>query len=671
MIRKQKGTYPRILSRVLFVGLAGGLAALSVSFPAPSDCANAPEFDPWVHVRTNQRGTACTVRVGVSSFAELNPNHPVINATLEHLAVMLPQETVCVNYYPTTELLAADLRKKEVDFFIASSGFYRRTLLLGAKDLSVVVGPHAPDPNRAEGSVFLITADRTDIRDLEDLRGKTLVANLDWGFSGFQTALREVVALQPPGARAKDFFRTIGFVGHDQKAVLEALLEGRADAGALKTCLLEEYEARRPEWKGKFRVVHEIADTDFACRTSTRLYPNWVFAATPRVPTELARRTALALLEMPRTEEGLYWGIGTDFSEVDGLMRDLRLGPYEILDEWSLRALWERYKVFVSVLLTLVAGGLLHAWRTERLVRRRTAQLTAAHAREKAAAREARLQEERLALLQKRAAVGQMSNMVAHELRQPLAAILAYGHGLERLAEAGRVDSDILGSTLVKITCEADRANGIVERVRQYARSKSMRRTSTDARTLFEEAVRAFRLTERAQRVAFEALDETLGTNNGAASADGSLRLWVDELEAGLALQNLLRNAADAALSRRENKCEAEDESDDRDRPRVRFSLSSSGGYVLYRIEDNGPRLSDEAFARLSMPLTSEKPEGLGLGLGIARSIAEAHGGQVTFVRLATCGLAAHFALPIETSPEEHPDKRPPESFTEPSKNEK
>ncbi len=657
--RPRAGLRPHVLSRALFTGFVVGLATLSAAFPASSARASAPEIDPWVHVRADQRDTACTVRVGVSSFAELNPNHPIINATLEHLARTLPRETVCVNYYPTTERLAADLRRKEVDFFIASSGFYRRTLLLGAKDLSVVAGPHAPDPNRAEGSVFLTTADRTDIRNLEDLRGKTLVANLDWGFSGFQTALREVVPLQPQGARARDFFRTIGFVGHDQKAVLEALLEGRADAGALKTCLLEEYEARRPEWKGKFRVINEVADSGFACRTSTRLYPNWVFAATPRAPTALARRTALALLEMPRTEEGLYWGIGTDFSEVDGLMRDLRLGPYEILDEWSLRALWERYKVLVSVLLTLIAGGLLHAWRSERLVRRRTAQLTAAHAREKAAAREARLQEERLALLQKRAAVGQMSNMVAHELRQPLAAILAYGHGLERLAEARRVNADVLGSTLVKITREAERANGIVERVRQYARAKSVRRTSTDARALFDEAVRAFRLTERARRVVFEAGDETLD-----AIADGSLYLWVDELEVGLALQNLLRNAADAALSRGESG------GDDSERPRVRFSLLSSSGYVVYRIEDNGPRLDDEAFARLSMPLTSEKPEGLGLGLGIARSIAQAHGGQVTFERLSTCGLAALFALPIESAPEERSDEHPTASSSTSSKNE-
>ncbi len=643
--RQSKGKRPRILAQALFA-----VFVTAASFSASLARAGEPAFDPWVHVRADQRGTVCTVRVGVSSFAELNPNHPIINATLEHLAATLPRESVCVNYYPTTERLAADLRKKEVDFFIASSGFYRRTLLLGAKDLSVVAGPHAPDPNRAEGSVFLTRIDRTDIQDLEDLRGKTLVANLDWGFSGFQTALREIVPLQPQGARAKDFFRSIAFVGHDQKAVLEALLEGRADAGALKTCLLEEYEARRPEWKGKFRVVNEIPDTDFACRTSTRLYPNWVFAATPRVPTELARRTALALLEMPRTDEGLYWGIGTDFSEVDGLMRDLRLGPYEILDEWSLRAFWERYKVLVSVLLTLVAGGLLHAWRAERLVRRRTAQLTEAHAREKAAAREARLQEERLALLQKHAAVGQMSNMVAHELRQPLAAILAYGHGLERLAEAGRANPDILGSTLVKITREADRANGIVERVRQYARSKSVRRTSTDARALFDEAVRAFRLTERAHRVAFEAVDETLDETLDAAR--WPQRLWVDELEAGLALQNLLRNAADAALSREKQ------EGDGPERPRVRFSLSSSGGYVVYRIEDNGPRLDDDALARLSMPLTSEKPEGLGLGLGIARSIAEAHGGQVTFERLATCGLAALFTLPIESAPEDCSDKQ-------------
>lgn len=597
--------------------LAAFLVAFSILTGVEEVSAAAPEL------------ALCTVRVGVSSFAEGNSNQPIINETVAHLGQALAGETVCATFYPSTELLLADMRRGSVDFFISSSGLYRRALLLGAKDLGVVLGPHVPNPNRAEGSVFLVLSDRDDIRSLRDARDKVLAANLKTGFSGFQTAIRELTAYT---SDPMVWFRHMIFTGRDQREVLRALDEGRADVGAVKTCLLEAWEEEDPSLVGRYRVIDEKHYEDFGCRVSTKLYPNWVFAVMPSVDTALARRVTEALLDMKPSVEGLYWSIGTDFSEVDALMRDLHIGAFDILDDWSLEMLWLRYKAPVSVLLTLILGGLVHAWRTERLVRRRTAELTEAHEAERRLAKEARDIETKLAAVTKTAMIGQMSGMVAHELRQPLAAVEAYARGLERLSENGTASHEVLSTTLAKITRETARANAIVEKVRQYARSQTVRRAQTDPRALLNAALQAFSHSDVSKRVTL-----TVGTILPESSG---IFVRVDPLEIELALSNLLKNAAEAATGT------AFPGANPPTAPEVAVRMELPGDAVLYAVADNGPALDDEAFARLSVPLSSAKPEGLGLGLGIARSIAEAHGGSLIIVRREPVGVEARLTLP-------------------------
>lgn len=211
----------------------------------------------------------------------------------------------------------------------------------------------------------------------------------------------------------------------------------------------------------------------------------------------------------------------------------------------------------------------------------------------------------------------------------------------EGLAENGMPSADILTTTLAKITRETARANAIVEQVRQYARSRTVRRARTDPKALFDAALRVFGHSEVAKRVSLR-VEEAWAVGGAEIPT-----VRVDPLEIELALTNLLKNAAEAATL-------------PRGVPEVSVRAEARGQAVIFTIEDNGPALSDDAFARLSVPLTSAKPEGLGLGLGIARSIAEVHGGTLVFTRRASSGVRASLTIPVmdDAEPEARPEEK-------------
>lgn len=109
--------------------------------------------------------------------------------------------------------------------------------------------------------------------------------------------------------------------------------------------------------------------------------------------------------------------------------------------------------------------------------------------------------------------------------------------------------------------------------------------------------------------------------------------ILADALEMELLISNLLKNAADATAGT--------------DDAVIRASLSAEDGTAMLTISDNGPRLTDEQFARLTIPLNTSKPQGLGLGLVIVRRIAESARGRVLFERLPERGLAITVSLPV------------------------
>ena len=561
------------------------------------------------------------IRLAVSSFTESNPNNPIINYTIDELRNRLGDDRLRVTRL-ALDKLKEGLEKGEFDVMLTSAGFYRRNLSFGVRDLATLEGPPSFDPLRAESSVFIARSDREDIRGLPDLRGKTLSANMPSSFSGYQIGMGEIVRLS---SDYEGFFGKTNFVGHRMAGVIEDVLSGRSDAGVLRTCFLEEYARDHPEFSLKEVKVLNLKGSEGGCSRSTELYPNWSFSATHAATPEQSRELLAIVLSMKPLPDGRCWTIATDFSSVDLLMKDLRIGPYEFLRSWSVWEFLREYRPLIVtlalVLLILATNGLV----LSRLVKRRTAELERALSEQKRLRTETQATSERLYRMQKAGLVGQLSSLFVHELSQPLAAAKLYTGALLRKIERGRGPSvDELEEELGEIRSEVTRAEVIVDKVRGYAKGKPglMKRVNVpDAM-------------ERAEAM----MSHYSGLVQFSMHNEENLFVRGDQIEIELAIVNLLRNAFEAV--KRVPK------------PRVEISAQSRDSQVEISVEDNGPRLSDDDFERLETPLMSTREEGLGLGVSIVRSIAERHHGSLRYMRGRTEGLRAVLTLPKEEEEE-------------------
>ncbi len=219
-------------------------------------------------------------------------------------------------------------------------------------------------------------------------------------------------------------------------------------------------------------------------------------------------------------------------------------------------------------------------------------------------------------------AMDEMGAAVAHELNQPLTAVLLYLQALTRKLKSGEaaVEQAVL-EILGKASREAERAGSIIQRMRQFVERREPERQPIDLRKLVDEA-----------------LEVTLLGNDGAAvevvrdEAPDLPLLEADPIQVQQILINLIRNAIEAVKSR-----------DDR---WIRIAMRTTDGFLLVEVEDSGPGIPEETVRNLFKAFSTSKKTGLGLGLAISRSIAQNHGGDL-LVEPGGGGRGATFVLSL------------------------
>lgn len=575
--------------------------------------------------------TPPVVRVAVLSVVEDDLTQRDWAPLQQGLAQALPARRF--EFLPLTpQQIDAAVAEASVDYVVTNPGHYvALEARFGVTRLATQNADEGEDAAHAVGSAVVMRADAAPLEGLQALRGRRVASVGPDAFGGHRVVAAEWLKL---GLDAESGQLQMLHTGYPMTRVVDAVLAGQADAGILRTCLLEQLERSGRLLPGRLRVVGELPRGSLDCRRSTPLYPGWAFAASAGAPRPLTRELLLALLQLQSPSGSTRWSAPADYQRVHEVLRALQAPPYQYLRETGWQSLARRYW-FVPALLLLI--GLLHAaytWRVENQVRRRTAELTRTLQERDRLARQLERDHEALDHLSRLSILGELSATLGHELRQPLGTIANYAAALRRRSREGRLDAAALEPVLDEIGSEAERAAGVLDGIRALARRRVARRQRTDPGVLVERTVALFRgMTAQAPEVQVR-------------NRLGEEPLWIDINPMGLqqVLLNLLKNALDV------HRAEGLDEAP------IELHLERSGDNLALTVVDRGPPLAAAVRDRLFEPFFTTKPEGLGLGLSICRSIIEAHGGglraDAADSRGMLGGMAFQITLPLAQGPE-------------------
>jgi PAS domain S-box-containing protein len=236
-----------------------------------------------------------------------------------------------------------------------------------------------------------------------------------------------------------------------------------------------------------------------------------------------------------------------------------------------------------------------------------------------------RMHEAEMAHATRLAMLGEMAAGIAHEVNQPLAAIVNYAAGSTRRLQSGDEKSiRAVGDALSRITSEAMRASEIVRRLKSLARKEAAERERLLLDVLARRTLRLVESEVRDKRVAIS-LD----------LAQEIPAVMVDPIQIEQILLNLVRNA-----------CEAMQEQEEERRLTIR-TFREKDEHVAISVSDTGPGLDPALLARVFDTFFTTKRNGLGMGLSISRSIAEAHHGRLWAEANHPRGTTFTLALPI------------------------
>ena len=221
--------------------------------------------------------------------------------------------------------------------------------------------------------------------------------------------------------------------------------------------------------------------------------------------------------------------------------------------------------------------------------------------------------------------MGEMATGLAHELNQPLAAIVNYLQACLERIKAGVHDPGELLEDVQRASVQAQRAGEMVDHLRDFVRRHEPDHLSVDLNALVRDAVDLVRPELR-----------SLNVQVSMDLADDLPAVQGQAIQIEQTVVNLIRNGLEAM-------------GDDEHGPRRLAVLTScaSGDAVELVIRDTGRGLSEDEFARLFEPFFTTKPEGMGLGLSISKTIIEAHGGRLWASRNLDRGATFGFTLPI------------------------
>jgi len=429
--------------------------------------------------------------ISAQTIDEPPPIIDTIATTLDFLRDELPEIGFEMRYHARGDLQSGAKSALPLLFITDPVTFSKVQESTQSWALASMKNPLAIDGSHTTGATFITRADRHDIQSILDMQGKKLAAQDAGVYESYLIGLEEIRRI----FGRDDIFKEEHFTGAPIERVVHSVLASEADVGIIDACLLEQMENSGNIEKGAIRVIGERHSNDLRCRHSTNLYPGWVMAVS--VPQqqltdeqiEIIVKIHQALSRVPVLPNSFAWTYRVPNPEE---FAPLAKRKAQSEQEVSLRDFALRYWKWVFAILAVLIACILHSIRASWLVRRRTGELETALDNQKALEREISKVQERIETMQRSGIVGQVSSMIAHELQQPLNAIVQYARGIRIRVERRTLTEASLLEAVLSICDQGELAAGIVSKVRGYAKRNNSERSICNLSEVLQESVKHF-----------------------------------------------------------------------------------------------------------------------------------------------------------------------------------
>lgn len=221
--------------------------------------------------------------------------------------------------------------------------------------------------------------------------------------------------------------------------------------------------------------------------------------------------------------------------------------------------------------------------------------------------------------------LGQLSSSLAHELSQPLGAILRNAEAAGMILQAATPDLEELKAIVIDIQRDDRRARDVIDRLRSMLKLREVESQAVAVDSLVQDVIAIVRTDA-----------DTRGISLQQALSPGLPMVSGDRVQLSQVLLNLILNAMDAVTGQPPER-----------RRIVVAAIRTDDGQIEIQVADSGPGMPEDVVRRIFEPFYTTKPAGMGMGLAISRTIAEAHGGSLSVVTGHEEGAMFRLRLPV------------------------
>jgi signal transduction histidine kinase/ABC-type phosphate/phosphonate transport system substrate-binding protein len=522
------------------------------------------------------------------------------------------------------------IANKKVDFILTNSSEYVvLEMKYGVSQIATLYNRVNDDVILDKfGGVIFTRADRKDINTLHDITKKQFAAVDKTSFGGWQMAWLE---FKKVGIDPQKDFSSLSFVQtHD--GVVHAVLEGRADAGTVRTDTLEKMAKEGKIDLKDIKIINAKKYANFPLLVSTQLYPEWPIAVVPGASKEAAKELTRQLFDMNKEcecalQSGIGgWSVPGDYKLVLDTLKELNVPPFE-KRSFSIKDVIKKYRIYILVVamfIILFVIRYIYVSRIKSMTEKVNEEIKKLNAslEEKVLQRTEELhnlnqtleqrvevevaknrQKDQEILVQSRyAAMGEILTMLAHQWRQPITGIGMEINNLLIDLELGESETDKLTKSLEKIAEQIEKLSHIINDF------SSRFQNDSEIQNVYPEDV---------MNEALDIIHSTVEEHNITVEKrfTNKSELFTGGKQLFQVYLNILNNAAEVLVERSVSN------------GKITVFIDEDEEFVRTTICDNGGGIDEENIEKVFEPYFSTKKEKneKGLGLYISKTIVEHH----------------------------------------------